>query len=574
MLKQKVELMCDAQKHGGPDDSGLFIEQNIGLAFGHRRLAIIDLSANGHQPMSDTGNRAYITFNGEIYNYLELRDELISLGADFRSDSDTEVIIQAYLHWGTPSFSKLRGIFAFGLFDKEKQITYLVRDSKGVKPLYYAAFDNSLAFASEVKAFKAAEIAVDEDPDWPIRFLAFGNIPEPFTTLQNVYSLAKSSYLCWDHQNSTFGITSYDIVETSRLADETTTENAISNTFGKAIKRQLIADAPIGVFLSGGIDSSLIALLANQQKNSQLNTVSIHFEERAYDESQYQTVVQQQLGGQKFNHLITQANFDENFSNVLTAMDMPTTDGINTWFISYFARKDGLKAVLSGIGGDELFGGYPSFKRIKYIGFLRKLPAWLLNLLALMDDRLKRVTYLKQKHYLADYLFLRGIFSIEEIEELTGTDAKKIFGILFENIPDKSLGSYDAAYASWLETNVYMQNQLLRDTDVMGMSHGLEIRVPFLDEEFCNVANNIPANIRFKRKKLLVDAFAGLLPKQVWDRPKMGFTFPLQQWLKHSVISNVESYQTNKAKQMIGRFLNNRLHWSKVFALYQVRQHV
>ena len=575
ILRQKLALMCDVQKHGGPDDDGIFVDQSLGLAFGHRRLAIIDLSTNGHQPMSDTAGRAYITFNGEVYNYRELRDELKTSGAEFKSETDTEVIIQSYLQWGTASFSKLRGIFAFALFDKAKQTTYLVRDLKGVKPLYYNATNHSLAFASEVRAFNAAALGIDEDADWPVRFLAFGNIPEPFTTLQNVYSLPKGSYLSWNHKSSTYSISHYHISLISTLiTGKTEAQTAINKTFSEAIKRQLIADAPIGVFLSGGIDSSLITLLANQHEHAQLNTVSIHFDEQAYDESKYQSFIQDQVEGKKFNHLVTRADFDKNFASVLQAMDMPTVDGINTWFISHLARKDGLKAVLSGIGSDELFGGYPSFKRIKYIGYLRSLPSVALNTIAASNNRFKKLTYLKYKHYLADYLFLRGIFSVEEIADLTGRDAREVAAILFDNVPDIRLGDYGAWQASWLEINVYMQNQLLRDTDVMGMSQGLEIRVPFLDEEFCNIADNIAAGIRFQQKQLLINSFPALLSEQIWNRPKMGFTFPLQQWLKQSAVTDKAAYQSNTGKEIRDQFINDRLHWSKAFALYQVRQYV
>ncbi len=192
--------MCHALQHGGPDDEGIYMDENNGLVFGHRRLSIIDLSSNGHQPMSDAAARVWITFNGEIYNYLELKETLIASGAKFYSNSDTEVIIQAYLFWGMASFSKLRGIFAFGLYDIQKQLTYLVRDSSGVKPLYYMVRDGELSFASEVRALKKAGLATESDKSWQVRFLAFGHIPEPYTTQKDVYSLPKGEFLCWNHK--------------------------------------------------------------------------------------------------------------------------------------------------------------------------------------------------------------------------------------------------------------------------------------------------------------------------------------------------------------------------------------
>jgi len=575
-LKRSVSLMCDAQQRGGPDDDGIFVDESIGLALGHRRLSIIDLSAGGHQPMSDILNNTHITFNGEIYNYRELRTELHKLGAGFLTKTDTEVILQAYNYWGTASFAKLKGIFAFGLFDKGKQMTYLVRDSKGIKPLYYSSSKNTLTFASEVRAFRAAEMMFEDDANWRIRFLAFGNIPEPFTTLKNVYSLPKSNYLSWDHQTATYNISKYQASFVStQITNGNEAKKKIRTSFEQAVTSQLIADAPIGVFLSGGIDSSLITLLANQQKHASLNTVSIHFNERSYDESRYQSVVKDKIEGQKFSHLITQAEFDRASPSVIAAMDMPTTDGINTWFISNFAQQDGLKAVLSGIGADELFGGYPSFQRIKYVNRLRKLPITTLSLLAKLDNRFKRATYLKYNHYLADYLFLRGIFSIEEIADLLETEIEQVASILFGDIPNKDLGPYNKLHASWLETNLYMQNQLLRDTDVMGMSNALEIRVPFLDQDFCNIVDSIAAEVRFgnRPKQLLIDSFADLLPESIWNRPKMGFTFPLQQWLKQSVVVSKETYHNRFASNTIDLFLKDQTHWSKAFALYQVQNH-
>jgi len=262
------------------------------VVFGHRRLSIIDLSSNGHQPMADVHQKAWITFNGEIYNYRELKVELLAAGAQFHSNTDTEVIIQAYLHWGTNAFAKLRGMFAFGLYDVEKGLTYLVRDTTGVKPLYYYIKNWQLSFASEVKALQIAGIANETDPEWQIRFLAYGHIPEPYTTLKNVLSLAKGHYLCWDNSKNICTIKPYSIpLSTNSITNEQDAKIEIQQALKAAVNRQLIADATIGVFLSGGIDSSLLTLLANEQKKSQLNTISIFFNEKAYDESAYQSMI-------------------------------------------------------------------------------------------------------------------------------------------------------------------------------------------------------------------------------------------------------------------------------------------
>lgn len=567
-------------KHGGPDDSGLYAADEVNLVFGHRRLSIIDLTTNGRQPMADAGQKAWITFNGEIYNYPELKKELVKLGAVFHSDTDTEVIIQAYLYWGIEAFGKLRGMFAFALFDSSKALTYLVRDSAGIKPLYYHIANGQLTFASEVRAMRVSGIPAFEDEEWRVNFLAYGHIPEPYTTLKGVYSLPKGHLLCWNHQTDTAEIKQYfELAAGTPVTDIEEAQYSLKKELRAAVKRQLIADAHIGVFLSGGIDSSLITLLAAEEKKQGLKTVSVFFDENAYDESSYQQEVFNKISGEKFTHLIKQQDFNTFFPDALKAMDMPTTDGINSWFISKYAHQDGLKAVLSGIGADELFGGYPSFDRIGYIKYLRRLPKVLIKTLArLTDDKYKRLSFLTIDHPLADYLFLRGLFASLDIAALLNCSEAQVYQTLFKNISPVTFTGYTAQAASLLETNLYMQNQLLRDTDVMSMSHGLEVRVPFLDEDFQKTANNISPQIRLikkQHKKILIDTFSEVLPKAVWDRPKMGFSFPLQKWMSsHPAIADRSFYKSEAAKSVITNFRNNRVHWSKAFALYQLQSHV
>jgi asparagine synthase (glutamine-hydrolysing) len=578
-ILEKVGVMCKTLAHGGPDDEGVFYDDERRLAFGHRRLAIIDLSVNGHQPMADVRKKVWITFNGEIYNYRLLKSELQAAGSAFHTDSDTEVIINAYLQWGTASFSKLRGIFAFALYDVEKQLTILVRDSTGIKPLYYYTQKDSLFFASEVKAFKAAEIGIADDETWPVKFLAFGHIPEPYTTLKGVVSLEKGHFLTWNNRTGTHSIQNYWQANTgSPVKDRVTAALEIKESLIQAVKRQLIADAPIGVFLSGGVDSSLLSLLANEEKREQLKTISIYFNEKAYDERSYQDLVFNRLGGDKHSHLVTQNDFEQFFPRIVSDMDLPTTDGINTWFISKYARESGLKAVLSGLGADELFGGYPSFNRIKYLGMLRKAPAFFAGAASLFKaDRYKKISFLKHKYPLADYLLLRGLFVPADIAKALGADERQVNETLFNECFVPPLDSYDEEHAAWFETNLYMQNQLLRDTDVMSMSHGLEVRVPFLDEDFQQTVNSVVPAIRFNKnqpKKILIDSFLNELPEATWKRPKMGFTFPLQEWMRmHQEISNEKLYKGKFAQDAILKFKNGQMHWSKAFALYLIQLH-
>jgi len=573
--------MCQALQHGGPDDEGMFFDEKNNLVFGHRRLSIIDLSANGHQPMADVKQKTWITFNGEIYNYLELRSELLKLGAQFTSATDTEVIIAAYLQWGTDAFARFRGMFAFALFDSIKKLTYLVRDTAGIKPLYYFTRPGQLSFASETRAFIAAGIATENEAAWPIRFLAFGHVPEPYTTLKNVFSLAKGHYLCWDHASATHVINAYKITgqPKDQITDPDEARHLIKKALIKGVYRQLIADAPLGVFLSGGTDSSLITLLADKEKKEQLKTISIFFNEKNYDEQAYQRLVLDKVSGQNFSHLVKQQDFENHLPQIISAMDMPTTDGINSWFISKYAHEDGLKAVLSGVGADEYFGGYPSFNRIRHIKHLKRIPPILFSAVHdLLPDPYKKLTFLANDHPIADYLLLRGLFSPADIACALDISINEVKDVLFgsTNLPKNY--NYDAKQASWFEANIYMQNQLLRDTDVMSMNHGLEVRVPFLDEDFTNLAEHISPTVRFsglQPKKLLIDSFHDLLPQAVWNRQKMGFSFPLQRWMaEYKPISDSTLYKGKLAQNAIKNFNNNQIHWSKAFALYQIQPYV
>jgi len=362
-------------------------------------------------------------------------------------------------------------------------LTYLVRDATGIKPLYYKDVKGQLSFASEVRAFRAAGIAGEADANWQIRFLAHGNIPEPYTTLKDIYSLPKGHFLVWDLNKGDSKIVPYQVAAAdSIIMDARLAKEKIVDVLTKAVNRQLLAsDAPIGVFLSGGIDSSIIALLANEEQRQALKTISIYFNEKAYDESAYQHVVLDKIGGEKFVHLVQQQDFEKYFPTIIADMDMPKTDGINSWFISKYAHDDGLKAALSGLGADELFGGYPSFNRIRYLKYLRSLPPGILRGAAnLKADKYRKVSFLANQHFCADYLLLRGLFVSADIAKILDTDVRNVEEVLFEGNPSRGPGSYNEESAAWFEQNLYMQNQLLRDTDVMSMSHGLEVRVPFL----------------------------------------------------------------------------------------------
>jgi asparagine synthase (glutamine-hydrolysing) len=584
LLQTEVKGMCTLMAHGGPDDEGFYANAGDGILMGHRRLALIDLSPKGHQPMLYQNGKLVISFNGEIYNYLLLKKELQDLGFQFKTGSDTEVILASYAAWGVESFDKLKGMFAFCLYDADLQHSYLVRDPSGIKPLYFRAIEKHLVFSSEVKAFVETDYIYSEQPHWKILFLAFGHLPEPYTTFSEVMMLTKGHYLIWQHQSDTFEIKNYVQQHSiKKITDYQEARAAVQQSLYASVKQHLLSDAKIGVFLSGGIDSSILTLLADKilsgtsAEASKLNTVSINFEEAAFSEKVFQDIVVQQLHGNHSEYTITPALFSKHFPAALKAMDQPTADGVNSWFVNYFAKENGLKAVLSGIGADELFGGYPSFKRMGLVKQLKRLPQFILRKsLRFKKASLKRAYYLSYRNTVGEYLFLRGIFAPDEIAQLLSCSIEEVDRVLqsaaISPVPNHLK---DGERASWLECNLYMQNQLLKDTDTMSMQHGVEVRVPFLDQDLLIALAATDGELKFegeRPKSLLIEAFSDMLPRAIWDRNKMGFTFPFQDWLKKDehFLHSIKTGEDTFASAMVNDFRQGNLHWSKVMALYQV----
>ncbi len=568
--------MCFAMKHGGPDGEGLFLSDKNSICFGHRRLALIDLSADAAQPMTDINGNYTITFNGEIYNYQPIRNELQTLGYQFKNHSDTEVMLTAYAHWGTAAFHRFNGMFAFALFDKRLQKVFLVRDGSGMKPLYYHIKNKELLFASEIRAFRKVGIN-QHHPDWKILFLAFGFIPEPITILHQVLMLPKGSYLEWNIVAETYHIQTYAQPKTSTpIIDLEEARQLIRQKLHGAVNRHLIADAPVGVFLSGGIDSGIIALEASKVKGAGLHTLSLTFDEADYDESKFQHLLAKKMSSQHHELHLTKSDFDEQVCSILQAMDQPSTDGVNTWFVSELAKKHGLKAVLSGLGGDELFGGYPSFKRIDLLKKINNLlPEIVLKQFQSSPIEVyQKLAYLSLHSAIGYYLALRGYFVPQQISAILDIPVKEVWGKIsqfnYPSVPEKD----NSLFTVYLEQDLYMKNQLLRDTDAMSMQHGIEIRIPFLDTEFLNVMNNIHPKIRFDQKLakgLLIKSYQDLLPVEIWNRKKMGFSFPLQKWLKqHPITSQLASNSNPMIASFTHGFLEDKMHWSKLIALHFV----
>ena len=566
-----VNEMCCIQQHGGPDDMGIYSNDVHHLVLGHRRLSLIDLSTGGHQPMAYQQKRYYISYNGELYNYQEIKATLIKDGYRFKNTSDTEVILAAFAAWGVAAFKKFNGMFAFALWDNETSYIYLVRDAAGIKPLYFAHTPEGLAFASEIKAFKPIPYLQEPHLNWQVYLMAYGHLPEPITTLKQVCPLKKGHYFSLHlptgkHQLVCFSRYSY----VEHLDNRELVIDKIKSTLSASVKRHLLADATVGVFLSGGIDSSIMACLANKY-HPNISSISLIFDDPNFSEKRYQDLVQQTLKGNHHQQLLQESSFHQNFEGILKSMDLPSCDGLNTWFISKLAKEQGLKAVLSGLGGDELYGGYPSFKRIQLVLGLQQLPASLLRAATTKaPKKFRRICYLSIAGGIGRYLFLRGQFIPSEVAEYLGAYETEVWRILEEQPHAPSIDHLTPKnQASWLETNMYMQNQLLRDADAMSMAHGVEIRTPFLDHEFYKLSLQICSATKYNgafQKQLLIDSFKDILPEHVWNRPKMGFAFPFKNWLMkdHYASTTISKMNSNNHQ----RFLAGDLHWSQFFTMY------
>ncbi len=572
-----VQTMCNSLIHGGPDDGGIYSSPTENLVLGNRRLALQDLTSAGHQPMN-YADRYTITYNGELYNFLSLKDDLISKGYQFKNHTDTEVILAAFAEWNTQAFARFNGMYAFALWDNTEKELFLVRDPSGMKPLYYSTLSNGLCFASEIRALKAIPFLDEENEKWPVYYMAYGHIPEPVTTLKGVTPLNKGCFLKYNYST---GKTSFQSFKHYCYAptenDKSQVLNNLKSLIKNSVNRHLISDAPIGVFLSGGLDSSILTAVASDIDNKNLNTLSLYFNEENFSEKKYQDLLLNKINCNSFQHLLSEEEFLKNFPAIINDMDMPTCDGINTWFISKFAKQQGLKAVLSGVGGDELFGGYPSFSRMKIADLMQKLPNFALRSGKKSSKKqLNRLSYLSLDGIKGIYLLLRGHFDPIEIAKQLQATEKEIWHILndlpvFNDIDVLGYGNQ----ASWMEFNLYMQNQLLRDSDVMGMAHGVEIRVPFLDDELVKYTLSIDSDLKYGgnfKKQLLIDSFLDVIPSEIYTRPKMGFSFPFDKWLGNSEFVNEQMLSGNEITlKNFKKFKDGNLHWSQLLLLLHLR---
>ncbi|HKV37502.1 MAG TPA: asparagine synthase (glutamine-hydrolyzing) [Pyrinomonadaceae bacterium] len=535
---QVVDVMNRTLRHRGPDDRGVWsLELPDGaVTLGNTRLAIIDTSSAGHQPMLDPENGNCITYNGETYNFKSL-SESISLNP--RSKSDTEVVLQAYRALGTDVFSKLRGMFALAIWDNQKRELILARDRFGIKPLYYYASNHFLLFASELRALVATGLVPRKLGRAGLdSYLANGSVAAPLTIVEGVRQLLPGHCLKVNGDLETtitkFADNPAAVVRPQNRNDAVVQLRA---ELEESIRMHLVSDVPLGVFLSGGMDSSALVALMSEVSDQRPKTFSVVFEETDLSEENYSRLVAQRFETDHCEIRLSEDHLLKMLPDAIAALDQPTMDGINTFVVSKAVKNAGVTVALSGLGGDELFGGYPSFKRALKFASLPNASKQVLRAAAGVGQHVLNGSVQRQKFW----ALAESDGSPEEVYRISRQ--------LFPNgSSTKPNGDGDVVNRiSQLELQGYMANTLLRDTDVMSMAHSLEVRVPFVDAKIVDYALALPGEWKLDQrqngvpKPLLADALTDLLPRDFLARKKMGFTLPFKKWMQGRMRTEIET---------------------------------
>jgi asparagine synthase (glutamine-hydrolysing) len=557
--REELLRIREAMIRRGPDGAGLWVSPDRRTGLAHRRLAIIDLSESGAQPMATADGRYRITFNGEIYNYRALRAELQAKGCVFRSNSDTEVLLHLYAERGEGMVHALRGMFSFAIHDCLEQRLFLARDPFGIKPLYYADRAGTFRFASQVKALlQGGQVDTTPEPAGHVGFYLWGYVPEPHTLYRGIRSLPAGSSLIVDPSGPGSIVRFFDVTEEFIRADGLSlgaplgqAAERLHAALSDSVRHHLVADVPVGLFLSSGLDSTTLTALATEVGASDLHTVTLGFNEfrgTPDDETPLAALIARRYATTHRTQWVGRNDFAENLAHMLEAMDQPSTDGVNAYFVSRAAAQSGMKVALSGVGGDELFGGYPSFRDVPrmvgLLGPLRGFAAIGRGFRRVCAPVLERFTSPKYAGlleygggYAGAYLLRRGLYMPWELPRFLDADLVRegwnelqTLARLEDTV--RGIGS-DAQRVSALELGWYMRNQLLRDADWAGMAHSLEIRVPLADVElFRAVAPLMRAGAASKRDMALAPVQA--LPAEVLNRGKTGFSIPVRDWLRQS----------------------------------------
>jgi asparagine synthase (glutamine-hydrolysing) len=585
--REELHATRECMRSRGPDAGDSWISGDGRVGLGHRRLAIIDLSPGGAQPMRR--GELVISFNGEIYNYRELRAGLEARGNTFVSQSDTEVVLALYEEKQERMFAELRGMFALALWDGARRRMVLARDAYGIKPLYYADDGSTVRVASQVRALIAGgRVSKAFDSAGAAGFFLRGTVPEPFTMYRAIRALPAGSYAIVDANGVAEPVTWFSIAATLREAvearvsfTEAQRQELVHDAVLDSVRHHMIADVPVGAFLSAGIDSTAVVALARESGATDLQTMTLRFEEyrgRDNDEAPLAALVAQQYGVRHTIRDLSLADFRAELPRIFAAMDQPTVDGLNSYFISKAAAELGLKVAMSGTGGDELFGGYTSF---------RDIPRWMpvTSLLARVPGlgdgvhRLNAALAKRSRHvspkmgeivrygrsYAGAYLVKRGRFLASELPSVLGEEIARdglarldMLGVIERTVTPDPGNAY--ARVAALESSLYLRNQLLRDMDWASMAHSLEVRVPLVDAHLLRRLAPALVSRRERGKQLLANAPRPQLPPEVRQRRKTGFTLPIREWLQAE--GRVEFGKRSWARRVYETmFANDRGSW-------------
>ncbi|MBS1659718.1 MAG: asparagine synthase (glutamine-hydrolyzing) [Bacteroidetes bacterium] len=556
-----VRRMTDAMAHRGPDADGLLADGEA--AFGHRRLSIIDLSSAANQPFVDASGRYMMVFNGEMYNYQEVKAMLPEY--PFRTTSDTEALLAAYIKWGADCIRHFRGMFAFAVWDREEKQLFMARDRMGVKPLYYYLDDNYLIFSSEVRSILATGL-VEKKISQPalVEYFSYQSISHPWSAIEGIRQLEAGTWMRIGRKYVESGrywdVTSAcSDVDTS---DATAVKKHIRELLLQSVRRRLVSDVPVGAFLSGGIDSSAVVGLMAEAGGVPPNTFNVYFEEKEYDESPYAEIIAKKFNTRHTSILLRPTVFLEELENALNAMDSPSGDGVNTYVVSKVIRNSGITVALSGIGGDELFSGYPFFEQylqLRQKGWLWKTPAGLRRMAGAVlptkgkTGRLGQLLGSETPDIGHVYPIFRQLLSpslLHKLTSLPGVDTTEVQRELMgrEAAIDRLPLLSQVSVAEYLG---YTQHTLLKDTDQMSMASSLEVREPFFDHDLVEFVLSIPDELKKPTypKSLLVESLKPLLPDEIVFRKKQGFVFPWNIWLKNELRSFCDKHIQNMAKR-------------------------
>ncbi len=586
-----VERMNAALRHRGPDDKGTaefglrISDFELRGALGNTRLAIIDLSTAGHQPMKDSDADLTITYNGEIYNFRELRSEIGDQFGPWHSHTDTEVVLRAYRRWGFDAFAKLRGMFAVAIWDARKQELVLARDRFGIKPLYYSVQGPKskvqspqspegpgtlnvghwaqVLFASEVRALLASGVVERKLSTAGLAaYLEYGSVQGELTIIDGVRSLLPGHCLTVKAEGDQLQLSDAEFASvesrrTERIEGREAAVKALKEKLSESVRVHLVSDVPLGVFLSGGMDSSALVALMSQVTKDKPKTFSVIFDEAEFSEAPHSRLVAQKFETDHREIRLTETELQGLLPSALAAMDQPTMDGVNSFVVSKAVKDAGVTVALSGLGGDELFAGYATFRRALRLRSMSTVARGLLRSAAKFGKHQANGSVRRKKFWqLAQsdgspasvYEISRQLFSTEQAAKISDFGLR-ISDCARHNEATKEIHGDPVNQMSLLELHGYMTNTLLRDTDFMSMAHSLEVRVPFVDNEVVEFALNLPGQWKInggRPKPLLADVVKDLLPPEFLERSKMGFTLPFEKWMRSRLRNELDAVFCDK----------------------------